>query len=169
MRIEAEVSRVKIGVISDTHLRGCDEKLTRSLERLFREADLILHAGDLSELAVLDVFDPKEFRAVRGNTDSPSVRPRLPDQLVLDVNGFRLGMIHCCGVSSRMSETMEEKFGRLDCVVFGHTHRPFNQVVNGVLYFNPGSATRGRFPSFNSVGVLEVGKTITGKIIELGD
>lgn len=160
---------MKIGVISDTHLRGYDEKLRRILERPFSGADLVLHAGDLTDLAVLDVFDRKEVLAVYGNADPPPVRHLLPDQLVLDVNGFRLGLVHVFGVSSRLDETMEKKFGRLDCLVFGHTHRPFNRMVNGVLYFNPGSATGNRFLPFDSVGVIEVGKTITGEIFELRD
>jgi uncharacterized protein len=68
-----------------------------------------------------------------------------------------------------MEKTIGKKYGHLDCVVFGHTHRPFNQMVNGVLYFNPGSATGNRFLPFDSVGVIEVGKTITGGIFELHD
>lgn len=160
---------MKIGVISDTHLRGYDEKLRRILDRPFHGADLILHAGDLTDIAVLDVFDRKEVRAVYGNADPPPVRRLLLDQLLIEVNGFRLGLVHTCGVFSRMDETMEKKFGRLDCLIFGHTHRPFNQVVNGVLYFNPGSATQNRFSPFDSVGVIEVGKTIIGEIVELRD
>jgi uncharacterized protein len=55
----------------------------------------------------------------------------------------------------------------VDCLISGHTHRPFNQVEGGVLRFNPGSATGNRFFPFNTVGVLEIGETITGEIIEL--
>jgi putative phosphoesterase len=160
---------VKIGVISDTHLRGYDEKLRRILEHPFEGVDLVLHAGDLTDLAVLDVFDRKEVRAVCGNADPLRVRSLLPDHLVLDINGFRLGLVHVCGMFPRMDEAMEKKFGRVDCIIFGHTHRPFNRLEKGVLCFNPGSATGNRFFPFNSVGVLEVGKTITGKIVELRD
>ena len=62
-----------------------------------------------------------------------------------------------------------KKFGRVDCLIFGHTRRPCNRVKKGVLCFNPGSATGNRFFSFNSIGVLEIGKTITGEIVELRD
>ncbi len=160
---------MKIGVISDTHLRGYDEKLRKNLEHPFHGVDLILHAGDLTDLAVLDLFDRTEVRAVHGNADPPRVKALLPDQVVLDVNGFRLGLIHACGSFPRMDEVMEERIGQVDCLIFGHTHRPFNRVEEGILRFNPGSATGNRFSPFNTVGVLEIGKTITGEIIELRD
>jgi predicted phosphodiesterase len=68
-----------------------------------------------------------------------------------------------------MDEAMEEKFGHVDCLIFGHTHRPCNRMEGGLLWFNPGSATGNRFFPVNTVGILEVGKTITGAIIELRD
>jgi uncharacterized protein len=160
---------VKVGVISDTHLRGYDEKLRRILEHPFHGVDLILHAGDLTDLAVLDLFDRKEVRAVYGNADPPRVRNLLPDQMVLDINGFRLGLIHDCGIAPPMNGAMGKKFGHVDCLIFGHTHQPCNRKEGDLLYFNPGSATGNRFFPFNTVGILEVGKTITGEIIELRD
>ncbi len=74
---------MKIGVISDTHLTSCDDRLTRLLKDHFRDVDLILHAGDLVDLRVLDAFAGKEVKAVCGNMDLPSVRQSLPKKLVL--------------------------------------------------------------------------------------
>jgi len=51
--------------------------------------------------------------------------------------------------------------------VYGHTHRAANEVRDGILFFNPGSATDKRFASRNTIGILEVGEKINGKIIEL--
>jgi uncharacterized protein len=158
---------VRIGVIADTHLRGFDETLKQALMRPFGGVDLILHAGDLTDLAVLEMFEPKEVRAVWGNTDPPKVRSFLPGQVVLEINGFRLGLVHAGGVSPWLDGTLEKRFGRMDCLVFGHTHRPCNRVERGVLWFNPGSATDNRYFPFNSVGVLEIQETIRGEIIEL--
>lgn len=160
---------MKIGVISDTHLRGYDKRLQRILEHPFQDADLILHAGDLTDLAVLEIFDRKEVRAVYGNADPPAVRSLLSNQLVLDVKGFRLVMSHAGGLASVPDEMMKERYGRVDCLICGHTHRPFNQVEGGVLLFNPGSATGNRFSPVNTVGLLEIGQTIKGEIIELID
>jgi predicted phosphodiesterase len=69
----------------------------------------------------------------------------------------------------RIDGAMEKEFGRVDCIISGHTHRPCNRMEKGVLCFNPGSATGNRFFPFNSVGVLSIGKTITGEIVELRD
>jgi hypothetical protein len=60
-----------------------------------------------------------------------------------------------------------KEVGRVDCLVYGHTHRPANEVRDGILFFNPGSATDKRFASRNTIGILEVGEKINGKIIEL--
>ncbi len=156
---------MKIGVISDTHLKGCDEPLRRLLERLFRDVDWVLHAGDLVDLSVLELFGGKEVRAVYGNCDPPPVRQALSERLVVEAEGVRLGLVH--DPDSALGRGGLEPMGPLDCLVFGHTHRPVNVRKDGVLYFNPGSATDNRFSQSNSVGILHVGKGVRGEIIEL--
>lgn len=158
---------MKIGVISDTHLTGYDGKFKRVLDDHFRAADLILHAGDLTSISVLRLFGNKDVRAVYGNTDTFPVRNHLCDKLVLDVNGFKLGLIHGWGIPAPIEENIAGQFDRVDCIVFGHTHRPVNKVRDDVLYFNPGSATCNRFSPYGTVGMLDIGRTITGEIIEL--
>jgi putative phosphoesterase len=160
---------VKVGVIADTHLTGYDGRLERILDHHFSGAELILHAGDLTDISVLDLFGQKEVRAVYGNTDPPPVRHLLCDKLILDVQGFRLGLIHGCGTPTQIEETITAQFDCVDCIIFGHTHRPVNRVKAGILYFNPGSATCNRFTPYGTVGVLDIGKTITGEIIALQD
>ncbi len=158
---------MKIGVISDTHLTGCDERLTRLLKDLFRDADLILHAGDLVDINVLDAFAGKEVKAVCGNMDPPSVRQLLPKKLVLELNNYRVGLIHGWGMPFGIEGKLLKEMGRVDCLVYGHTHRATNVVKDGILFFNPGSATDTRFASRNTVGMLEIGDGIRGEIIEL--
>jgi uncharacterized protein len=158
---------VKIGVISDTHLTSCDDRLTRLLKDHFRDADLILHAGDLVDLRVLDAFVGKEVKAVCGNMDLPSVRQSLPKKLVLNVNNHKIGLIHGWGMPFGIERKLLKEIGNVDCLVYGHTHRATNAVKDGVLFFNPGSATDTRFASRNSIGILEIGEGIRGEIIEL--
>jgi len=160
---------VKIGVISDTHLTGCDERLKRLLKDHFRDADLILHAGDLVDMSVLDAFAGKEVKAVCGNMDLPSVRQSLPKKLVLDLNNYKVGLIHGWGMPFGIEGKLLKEIGPVDCLVYGHTHRATNAVKDGILFFNPGSATDTRFASRNSVGMLEIGDGIRGEIIELTD
>jgi len=158
---------VKIGVISDTHLTSCDKRLTRLLQDHFRDADLILHAGDLVDIRVLDAFAGKEVKAVCGNMDLPSVRQALPTKLILDLNNYRVGLIHGWGMPFGIESKLLKEIGRVDCLVYGHTHRATNAFKDGILFFNPGSATDRRFASHNTIGMLEIGETISGEIIDL--
>ncbi|MCK9275799.1 MAG: metallophosphoesterase [Syntrophales bacterium] len=157
---------MKIGVISDTHLKIPDERLTRIIEEHFSAADLILHAGDLVELAVLDIFSGKDYFAVCGNMDSLEVKSRFPRKLVLEIEGCKIGLIHGWGNPSNLEYQVLKEFNEeIDCCVFGHTHRAENHMLNNILMFNPGSATDNRFSEVNSIGILETGKKITGTII----
>lgn len=158
---------MKIGVISDTHLKGYDEGLKRLLDGHFRDVDLVMHAGDLVDIAVLDIFAGKEVKAVCGNMDPQSVRQVLPDRLIMTVNNFTIALIHGWGMPFGIENKLLREIGRVDCLVYGHTHRAANAVRDGVLFFNPGSATDKRFAPVNSVGILDVGERIQGKIIEL--
>ena len=158
---------MKIGVISDTHLTGCDGTLKASLINHFDDVDWIIHAGDLVELAVLDLFAPKPALAVHGNSDSGRVRSLLPRQLSLDVGGFRLLVVHDAGSVGWDAGQPQNLVGACDCLVFGHTHRPVNRNAGGILYFNPGSATHNRCAPVATIGILEIGVEIRGEIIEL--
>jgi putative phosphoesterase len=137
------------------------------LKDCFRDADLILHAGDLVDLRVLDAFAGKEVKAVCGNMDLPSVRQALPRKLVLELNNLKVGLIHGWGMPFGIEGKLLKEIGRVDCLVYGHTHRATNAVKDGILFFNPGSATDTRFSSPNTVGMLEIGDGIRGQIIEL--
>lgn len=167
LRKHFKEARVKIGVISDTHLTSCDERLTRLLREHFKDADLILHAGDLVDLKVLDAFSCKEVKAVCGNMDLPSVRQSLPKKLILDLNNHRVGLIHGWGMPYGIENKLLSEIGHVDCLVYGHTHSATNAVKDGILFFNPGSATDRRFASRNTIGILDIGETISGQIIDL--
>lgn len=160
---------MKIGVISDTHLAGHDARLKRLADGPFREVDFILHAGDLVDISVLDSFEGKEVRAVYGNMDPLSVRTVLPDRLILELAGYRIGLMHGWGMPFNLEQKLLKELGHVDCLVYGHSHKPANRTKNGTLFFNPGSATDKRSAAFNTVGIIEIGSRIEGKIIELRD
>lgn len=161
---------MKIGVISDTHLRGPDGLLEKIAGTLFGDADLILHAGDLVEPEVLAVFSGRPVLAVAGNMDSPAVREAFPGKRVFSSGRFRIGLIHGWGPPDGIEERLARVFrdDPVDCLVYGHTHRPANHLRNGVLFFNPGSAG-GAFTARRTVGILEITDRIAGSIIELED
>lgn len=149
---------MKIGVISDTHVRYFAE-LPQNLVKALSKVDLIIHAGDIITMDVirgLETLAP--VKAVCGNMDMPEVRVALPEQQLIEVDGRKIGVVHGRGGPSILELNAPVLFPGVDVTVFGHTHIVFNKVVNGVLLFNPGSAR-------DSYGVLSIGETIEGKIV----
>ena len=162
-----EAKKIKIGVISDTHLPGYDEGLKKIVDEHFSDMDIVIHAGDLVDLRVLDMFAGKEVRAVCGNMDYPSVKEKIPGELLFEIQGFKFGVVHGWGAPSGIEERILAKTGSLDCIVYGHTHRPACHKIDGVLFFNPGSPTDKRFAAYRSIGILEIDKGVSGRIINL--
>ncbi len=161
---------MRIAVVSDTHLSG-PEDLPQGLLRTFAEVDLILHAGDLVQLSVLEELQkvgPKVV-AVCGNMDPISVKRTLPDRQIIQAEQFRIGLTHGRGTPANLMETVKRIFKdeQVDCIVYGHSHCPQNEVCEGILYFNPGSLTDKVYAPYNSYGILEIDKKLTGKIIKL--
>lgn len=161
---------IKIGVVSDTHLTKADG-LPDALLRGLSGVDLILHAGDITQSVILKALTKlcPEVKAVHGNMDHFSVKEALPAAQLITLGGFRIGLTHGIGSAHSIIETVKRTFKNqnLDCIVYGHSHCPYNQVHQGVLYFNSGSPTDKIFAPYNSYGILELDKKITGKIIRL--
>ncbi|MDD5712855.1 MAG: metallophosphoesterase family protein [Smithellaceae bacterium] len=158
---------MKIGVISDTHLPGHDERLQKIIDEHFAGADCILHAGDIIDLGVLEMFGRRDVNAVHGNMDLPATKRALPRSLVVEVRGFRIGLIHGYGIEGPLEEGLLKIFGSIDCVVYGHTHQADNHRREEVLFFNPGSPVDKLFTKRNTVGIIEVGENIEGRIVEV--
>ena len=158
---------MKIGVISDTHLHNYSLELQRIVDKHFGDVDMVLHAGDIVEMEVLDAFLTKKIEAVAGNMDPASVRNHFPMKKIIKVGAFEIGLIHGWGSPVGLENRVRNEFTEIDCLVYGHTHYPVNQVIKGVLFFNPGSATEKGFTKMNTVGILDISDRITGKIIEI--
>lgn len=159
-----------IGVVSDTHFRSLREGIgffERLLQGPFAEVELILHAGDLGPPQLLDGFLEVPLVAVRGNTDGANAN--LPLQRVLELAGFRIGLIHGWGSLAGLESRVLGEFAgvRLDCLIFGHSHYPLCRRRDGLLLFNPGSPTDRRSAPCHSVGMLELGQTLNGRILAL--
>jgi putative phosphoesterase len=158
---------MKIGVISDTHLLRPEQMLEELMTGPFQEAEMIQHAGDITELAVLESFGGKETLAVCGNMDSPVLRRQLPPKRTFHAGKFQIGIIHGWGGPQGIEERIRREFGSLDCIVFGHTHTPSQAWREGVLFFNPGAFSGGLHGFKKSIGLLDVGEAISGQIIYL--
>ncbi|HAW60174.1 MAG TPA: YfcE family phosphodiesterase [Actinobacteria bacterium] len=161
---------MKIGVVSDTHIRTLDDlrEIKEIASRHFQGVDLILHAGDLVILDVLETLKGiAKTIAISGNMDPPGVREALPSKTVIEVDRFKIGLVHGWGPPTGLAERVKGEFSEVNCIVFGHTHEPFNEIIDGILLFNPGSATNKIFASQNYVGILEVDEEIKGKIVKV--
>ena len=158
---------MKIGVLSDTHLTRYDEFIKTTLDKYFADVDVIFHAGDIVVMDVLDMFKGRDVRAVCGNMDPISVRSQLSQSMEFTLEGIRFGLIHGWGNPMGIRSRVRQAFGAIDCLVYGHTHQAFNEVKDGILYFNPGSPFGSLFSSKKTVGILEINNGISGKIIEL--
>lgn len=162
-----EDKKVKIGVISDTHLDDYDETLKIQIDEHFRDVDMILHAGDMVDLRVLKIFGNKEVKAVCGNMDNYSIRQKFPEHLLFEIRGFKFLLVHGWGSPWGLEEKISSRFKDVDCVVYGHTHKPANHKKDNILFFNPGSAVDRFFNSSKTVGILEIDKDISGRIIKI--
>jgi putative phosphoesterase len=136
---------MKVAVLADTHWKGSDAVPEHVLDTV-KDADVIIHAGDLKCEKVLESLSQsgKPVLAVRGNNFELDLAA-LPDTRVEDLNGYRIGIAHDIGSLGRWtaySMKPEDVFGeRVDCVIFGQTHHPFFDIIHGVPFINPGSAT----------------------------
>lgn len=156
---------MRIGVTSDTHIPERAKELPKELISAFKECSVVLHAGDLVELKVLDMLKKitPHVIAVYGNMDYPEVKKYLPSKQIIELEGLRIGIFHGEGSPYRLIDLVTDVFKeqRPDIIVFGHSHSPVNENINGIHYFNPGSPTDKIFSAFNYYGILEIEK---GKI-----
>jgi len=159
---------MKIGVLSDTHIPATQVSLPPVVFNIFRGVDLIMHAGDIVELGVLDelrAIAPVE--AVAGNMDGSEVHLQLPSKKVLSLGKYSIGLIHGKYRIDVQREMIRKEFGHVDLIVYGHSHAPFWGKVDGVYFLNPGSPTDKRHAPYNSVAVLELGEELSAEIIRL--
>lgn len=145
---------MRIGLIADTHIPEARPDLPRDVFALFRDVDLILHAGDLHVLQVLDWLEEMApVVGVRGNGDDggsgrPLVPedPRLKETQLLHVEGLRIGMLHTLPwyleYPHPLGERVMQRFGEpVDIIVHGDSHVAEIEQREGILVINPGSPT----------------------------
>jgi hypothetical protein len=147
-----------IGVLSDTHVGRGRLGLPPEIPALFRRSGvgLILHAGDINVPEVLATLtEVAPTLAVRGNNDWGFDRDELPDRIDFTVGRFRFALVHGqqLGTANRTARSLA---GAVDCVVFGHSHRPGITLEAGSILFNPGSPTDRRWNPHFGVGLIRV-------------
>jgi putative phosphoesterase len=162
---------MKIGVIADTHITDRAQVIPQEVLDAFKQVDMIVHAGDIVDLSVLDALKAvcKDVRAVWGNMDSPEARKLLPEKEIIEVNKHRIGVIHGYGSPGSMIDLVTDIFknDNVELIIFGHSHNSLNEKKGKIIYFNPGSPTDKIFSRRNSYGIIEINDKIEAKIINI--
>ena len=164
---------LRIGLISDTHIPEARKTLWPQVYEAFDGVDMIMHAGDIHELFVLDSLEEvAPVYAARGNgEDGSGGRPTQPEDprvkyaWTLQLEGMWVGLTHYVPVPERppnftLARWLERFFPDRtpDVIVSGDTHREQIAEVQGVLCVNPGSPT---YPhnydtQYGTIGFLEL-------------
>jgi uncharacterized protein len=162
---------VRVIVLSDTHAPRFWKSCPAPVAPWLRQADLILHAGDVCTARVLDeLAEYAPVRVVLGNNDAAEVADwGAPRRLEFTVEGLGVGMIHDSGSASGRLRRMRGAFPAAGLVVFGHSHIPLDESNQELRIFNPGSPTDKRRQPHRTLGVLDVadGRLVEARIVEL--
>jgi hypothetical protein len=160
-----ELESATVGVLSDTHLPYRIQRLPSRVMQVFRDVDLILHAGDVDRIDCLaDLADLAPVYAVRGNPhfgDLSDGGRDLPAEVRLTVAGCEVVVNHggwfnfwtLAGdwfaenlfrlsnevLNQRIARRLAQLYPRADLVIFGHSHRAYQAWHNGTCIFNPGA------------------------------
>ena len=164
---------MRIGLISDTHIPEAGLELPPRVYEVFAGVDLVLHAGDIYTLDVLDWLQRHgPVYAALGNGDEGGAGriptppdPRVKPSHVLSLEGVTVGLVHSFPLPEEIpwisfQEMMRRKFEQpVDLIVCGDTHVARIDTSDGVLMVNPGSATlpNNLTARPGTVGILELG------------
>lgn len=136
-----------IGVISDTHGR-----ITNHALKALQGSDLIIHAGDIGNLGVLDALNKiAPVYGVRGNTDRGAWAQTLPMTQMVEAGDKLIYVIHNIAMLD-----IDPKVAGVDVIIYGHSHIPKKDYKGGIIYFNPGSAGPKRFTLPISLGRIRL-------------
>ena len=148
---------IQIGVVADTHVGETLPELPTTVLDALAGSDLILHAGDITCLSVLEQLgDIAPVVAVQGDHDREAGID-LPTSRIINVRGRRIGLAHgrrtraiempAAGMSLArgqavllgMHRSLRRHFGPVDLIVHGHLHIPVDTEVRGTRVFSPGA------------------------------
>jgi putative phosphoesterase len=161
---------VRIGVISDTHIPDKVGRVPEAILDAFKNVDLIMHAGDMVDLEVIEELRSvcPTIVAVAGNMDRAEVAKKYPTKQVFNISGIKIGLAHGSGAPAGLIELLKNIFkaDKCDIIVFGHSHDPVNKKIGKTLFFNPGSATDS-FSGEISYGIIEINGEVKANIIRI--
>jgi putative phosphoesterase len=160
---------VKLLLIADTHVpkraRDLPQKVWDEVDR----AEVVLHAGDWVDVALLDALETRAARLIGcwGNNDGAELRARLPETATATLDGVRFTLVHETGDAKGRDERMSRRYPDTDVLVFGHSHIPWDTTTpSGLRLLNPGSPTdRRRQPHCTYMTTSVDGGTLTDVVL----
>ena len=161
---------MKLVVLSDTHIkagRSLLSLLPKELISLIKSSDLVIHAGDFeTEDCYNELQSLTKLIAVHGDTDCDELMGLLPERVVIEVEGVKIGIIHKGQLTSEHTDGLRylAKEMDVDILIFGHFHHPIVEKTD-VLLISPGSAT---VPGIAEPSAIELeinNNSVKGKII----
>lgn len=159
---------MKIIVLSDTHIPKRAKSLPNRLLDELKDANLIIHAGDWQTIDVYNQLTTfAKVEGVYGNVDDDNIKEMFPENQIVEVSGFKIGITHGHGTGKTTEKRAIQKFEgeMVNCIIFGHSHIPIKKYNNGILLFNPGSPTDKRRQEKYSFGVITIGDTLAAEHI----
>ncbi len=135
---------MKLLILADTHLPKRARDLPGEVWDAVEAADVVLHAGDWVDVALLDQIESRSRRlvAVYGNNDHGLLRQRLPAIARTEIEGLRIAVVHETGDAKGREARCAARFPDTDLLVFGHSHIPWDTTAStGLRLLNPGSPT----------------------------
>ncbi|MGX7681827.1 YfcE family phosphodiesterase [Jatrophihabitans sp. DSM 45814] len=138
------MGHTRIGIISDTHMPAGLKVLWDEVATAFADVDLILHSGDIVHPMILDQLEQwAPVIAAEGNNDFGMIDHRVAPTQWLDIEGFRIAMVHDMEPEDEPIDVLERKYLKgehADVMITGHTHFERMDFRDGVLQINSGSA-----------------------------
>ncbi|MEJ7648111.1 MAG: metallophosphoesterase [Nakamurella sp.] len=131
-------------LMADTHLPKRARHLPAAVWEEVDRVDVVVHAGDWVEPALLDELESRAPRVIGcwGNNDGAELRERLPERADVTLEGMRFTVVHETGQSTGRDERMARLYPDTDVLVFGHSHIPWDTTAStGLRLLNPGSPT----------------------------
>jgi uncharacterized protein len=135
---------VSLVLTSDTHIPRRSRDLPHPLWAAIDAADVVVHAGDWVDVALLDELERRAARllGVFGNNDHGPLRERLPEVARAEIEGVRIAVVHETRDKKGREVRCAARFPDTDVLVFGHSHIPWDTTAPGGLrLLNPGSPT----------------------------
>ena len=135
---------VSLVLTSDTHVPKRSRDVPHSLWHAIEAADVVVHAGDWVDIALLEEFEARSRRlvGVYGNNDHGPLRERLPEVARAEIEGVHIAVVHETGDRTGREARCAARFPDADVLVFGHSHIPWDTTAPGGLrLLNPGSPT----------------------------